>query len=298
MTELGVHPVDPGRGAGLLPSVVLGVMLVVMAACGGSSDGPDGAPMPSEGCHAGTGVRMGGQQVRIEVGGLTRSYVLDVPSGPTDEPRPLVIGFHGFGGNAIRFRRHSRLGSLALRQGFIAAFPEGRDGVERRGRVGRGWEVTPTPGVDARFVQTLLSELLRTRCIDQRRVFLVGVSNGGLFANDLACSMAGRLAGVAAVAGSAALPSCTGHEPIAVMLVHGRKDPLIAIGEARAARDWWKGRNGCGDPVRDGDCDLYQRCRNGPVAYCETDEGHDWPKRTARRIWKFFKAIGPHDTDS
>src|SRR5258706_9575506 len=66
----------------------------------------------------------------IEVGGLTRTYLLHVPPSLPAGPVPLVLVFHGGGGNGIGPERLTRFSELADREGLLVAYPGG---------VGRNW---------------------------------------------------------------------------------------------------------------------------------------------------------------
>ena len=70
----------------------------------------------------------------IEVDGLTRTYHLHVPPALGPAPAPLVLVFHGGGGNGPATERLTRFTALADREGFLVAFPEG---VEKNWNDGR-----------------------------------------------------------------------------------------------------------------------------------------------------------------
>jgi poly(3-hydroxybutyrate) depolymerase len=57
--------------------------------------------------------------------GAERSYVLHVPPPASSAPLPLVLAFHGGGGNAPGFQRYAGLDALADRDGFLVAYPNG-----------------------------------------------------------------------------------------------------------------------------------------------------------------------------
>ena len=178
--------------------------LVLLAACGRGLPEPDAeeraalaaaavvAPEPSAGCRAGTSPRVRGARRTLIVGGEERGYLIDAPAAPGDRPLPLVLDFHGFRGSAQGQRWWTGMGRLALRDGFIAVHPEGHDGVRLLGTAGRGWDIRPDEARDAGFVRTLLDRFEQERCVDRRRVFATGMSNGVFFASLLGCVAADR----------------------------------------------------------------------------------------------------------
>jgi polyhydroxybutyrate depolymerase len=224
----------------------------------------------------------------VRVGEETRAYLLDIPAGPSDEPRPVLLAFHSAQGSAGRLRRRTGLGPMSRRRGFIAAFPQGRDGVELRGTTGRGWDSGLGDTRDLRFVTTLLDTLERDWCVDRRRVYATGMSSGGVFTNLLGCLLPDRLAAIAPVAGSGPLSGCRAPRPLPVLLIHGANDRMIPPAMARSARDWWMKVNGCRSSRREKHCQFAEGCA-AEVTYCEAGQGHRWPRPATRRIVGFFE---------
>lgn len=267
------------------------VGLAVAVGCGGGRQDASGPARkgPSAGCRAGeaaTAIRA--EERSIEVNGSARTYLLDAPAGPTDEPRAVVLAFHGFGAGGRRLRRWSMLGRMGHRRGVIVVFPDGSEDVEMRGRSGRGWHATVDGSPDVAFVSALLDRLERDFCVDRDRVFATGMSNGAAFTSVLGCVLADRLAGIAPVAGATIVEGCAPARPIAVQIIHGRGDRVVPVATARAARDWWVARNGCGEATEDGHCRHWSTCTGAKVSYCEAGQGHTWPRPAGRRVMGFF----------
>ncbi|HLK12323.1 MAG TPA: PIG-L family deacetylase [Candidatus Binatia bacterium] len=268
--------------------------LVFLAACGrepagSSTAGADVAPEPSAGCRAAVLPALHGERRSVRVGAEAREYVVDAPAGRGDRPLPVVLDFHGFRGNAERERAATGFGRLAARDGFIAVAPEGHAGVRLLGTTGTGWSMVPSDTRDVDFVRALLDRLERDRCVDRRRVFATGMSNGGFFVNLLGCVLGDRLAAVAPVAGARALDGCVPAGPMPVLLLSGRHDRVVSPEFVRGARDWWAHENACGAATADGGCQRFTGCRADVVA-CEGWQGHWWPSDASERIWRFFRA--------
>jgi len=156
-------------------SRVAAVGIAVALGCGdrgGDPVVPETAPQPpTAGCRPGEmSASVRAQERTIEVDGVPRTYVLDVPMGATDEPRPMLLAFHGFGARGRRLRRWSMLGRMGHRRGVIVVFPDGADGVEGAGRTGRGWRVDLGGSPDVAFVRALLDRLEQDWCVDRDRV--------------------------------------------------------------------------------------------------------------------------------
>jgi polyhydroxybutyrate depolymerase len=138
----------------------------------------------------------------------------------------------------------------------------------------------------------------QTWCIDPRRVFLTGHSDGGTVATSLALAAepSGQYAGTA--------PSAAGFTgvdlaeqrcpaPLAVYVMHGAADDLFP-GFGRQAAAWWATCNQCDTAAperRADDCVEYSRCAAGArTVYCEHAGRHTtWPLQNQRLI-DFFTA--------
>ena len=248
-------------------------------------------PRPSAGCSA-DNLDKGRELHRtIDVAGVQRAYILDVPDQVQPrKPVPLLFDFHGFGHSAAGVWKVSGFRELAARDGFITAYPDGLP-VHLLGRDAPGWEIFSIEGNrDLQFTARLLDELERTYCIDRSRVFATGFSNGAFFSNVLACTMAERFAAVAPVSGGRITVPCHPRRGVPILIHHGRNDPVVDVAQARQARDAWIADDHCQAQQQDS-CEIHRQCRDGAdVEYCEDDGNHHWPAAATARIWDFFRA--------
>ncbi len=136
----------------------------------------------------------------FEHGGRSRSYLLVGPSGAS-APRPVVIALHGGGGDGAKLRKHldRRLDALASREGFLVVYP---DGVGKHWNDGRKGNDADSEADDIGFLEALAERLVKDGKADPRRLYLVGISNGGFMAHAAACASSGRWAAIGAVAAS------------------------------------------------------------------------------------------------
>jgi len=135
-------------------------------------------------------------------------------------------------------------------------------------------------------------------CIDKKRIFLTGHSDGGTAAMAI-----GFISGTkhipAAIAPSAAgirgedLKAYQCPNPLPVMIVHSSQDNLFP-GYGKEAIQWWAACNGCGTAglVKDVDgCVTYKDCTNNVTTrYCEGTGTHsEWPGKN-KAIIDFFRS--------
>ena len=113
---------------------------------------------------------------------------------------PLVIVLHGSGGTGQQTATLTGMNAVADRKGSWSRIPMGSRGAgTMAGSAGRSRR---SGGVDdVGFVAALIDELVRTRSIDGRRVFVTGISNGGMMTERLGCELADKVAAIAPVAG-------------------------------------------------------------------------------------------------
>lgn len=167
--------------------------------------------------------------VHLDVNGERRSYYLHVPDGVGPgsplSGAPLMVVFHGGGGCSDHKgkRMHALTGfdTLADREGFVVVFPSALGGDWNDGR-GEGTHD------DLAYVDALLADVLAATGADPHRVYAAGFSNGGFFAQRLACERSGVFAAVASVAGTQ--PDgyvCEASAEVPVLFVSGTADPVV-----------------------------------------------------------------------
>lgn len=227
-------------------------------------------------------------------GGPTRTYQLHLPEEYTGgRDWPVVLAFHGRGNTGSGTEEFSKLSTLPA----IVAYPEGVVGTGDGQR--QAWQGAPyaASGVDdVAFTGELLDSLEDRLCVDRRRVYATGKSNGAGFTALLACRMSDRIAAIAPVAGAfypGTGENCRPSRPVPVIDFHGTGDATIPYGGDAdrglpALHDWlttWAARNGCRDraPDRVTAPDVTEsrwvRCPDGAEVrhVAVTDGGHTWP---------------------
>src|SRR5688572_27550165 len=65
----------------------------------------------------------GDHSFALQYGGRRRSYLVHVPRNGGTRARPVVLAFHGGGGEAEGFKDYAGLDAVADREGFIVAYP-------------------------------------------------------------------------------------------------------------------------------------------------------------------------------
>jgi polyhydroxybutyrate depolymerase len=237
--------------------------------------------------------------------GLTRTFRVYVPLAyDFAEPMPVVLLFHGGFGSGAQIEANAKIIEVAEEKGFIAVSPDGLlspAGI-RTWNAGACCGYATAAGIDdVGFVRALIDRLESNACVDRRRVYATGMSNGAMLTHRLACDLADRIRAVAPVAGTDMTTSCAPPRPVPLMHLHGSADgnvpfdgglgcgvagvPFTSVPEtiARAVE-----RNGCGGAPftnlvqGDGTCTRQGQCLLGAdVDLCVVaGGGHVWPGGT------------------
>lgn len=313
------------RPAAVLLRTVLTVGVVVLAGgcTSGStkaevqapSDDPPATPVParasepSPGCDVDpetVGARGTHEQVDLTSDGVARWYSRLVPTSYDGAPVPLVIDLHGYLSGATVQAEMSQLGAAGEEAGFVVATPQGTSDMPY-------WNAAPVADLpdDVGFVEEVIDDVGATLCIDPRRVYVDGFSNGAFLTSLVACRLSDRVAAVAAVAGLLLPADCDPARPVPVLAIHGTEDRHVSFGggpnpaldeltwndESRAAFDAlafgavteaaaaWAELDGCDpEPARSEVGDAvelvaYPRCAEGSAVelYVVDGGGHAWP---------------------
>jgi polyhydroxybutyrate depolymerase len=243
----------PARVTGLASALILTVGIGVVGLLAGSRSYPQAFRTDEE--------------ISLAHGGRRRSYLLHVPARGSERDRPLVLAFHGGGGNASGFRGYAGLDALADREGLIVAYPNGTGPI-------RSLLLTFNAGNnccgsalrqrvdDVGFAIAVIEDVAKRARIDRRRVYATGHSNGAIMAYRLAAERAEVVAAIAPVAGAMSLDRFAPARPVPVMHIHSVDDPraLFAGGvgppfpgtdnrvthaAVETAVGQWVGHNGC-----------------------------------------------------
>ncbi|HET9988646.1 MAG TPA: PHB depolymerase family esterase [Kofleriaceae bacterium] len=237
--------------------------------------------------------------VVLPVAGSARHYDVFAPPG-LPAGRPLVIVLHGNGGTGQKIRKLTHFDKLATRESFVVAYP---DAIDHHWNDGRP-EIASASD-DIGFIATLIEELSARYAIDRARVYVTGISNGGIMSYRLACELGDRIAAIAPVAGQLAdVPPCALKAPVSVLAINGTADPIMPFDGGEVARHrghvhsaldstaYFARREGCsvartsealpdldpGDDTRS-ERTRYTECPRGIAVELITVEngGHTWP---------------------
>ncbi|MBA3744963.1 MAG: esterase [Sporichthya sp.] len=238
----------------------------------------------------------------LTVDGRVRTARVHLPNPMPDVRKvPLVLSFHGLLGSGDGQQALSQFNHVSNENGFIAVYPEG---YQRSWNDGRRDTPSNRDGVkDVKFVRALLDQLAKQYPVDSGRVFALGMSNGGFFAQRLGCVMGSRFAAIATVASvmpKTSAKRCKPAEPLSVLMIMGTADPLVpyrggrfgraTLLSAKSSAKLWRERARCKEPTESALPDTAQdgtttrvlvanKCKAGAAVklYTVDGGGHTWP---------------------
>ncbi len=167
----------------------------------------------------------GQRTIHITSSGVDRWYLRDVPAlksqSTTPVAMPLVVDVHGYQEGAKIHAAMSGMGAYGDAHGFVTATPNGLGAVPH-------WD-TNLGSADLKFIGDVVDDVERSLCIDTRRVYATGLSQGAFMSSAIACEYADRFAAVAPVAGiTANIKGCQPARPVPIITFHGTADRFVA----------------------------------------------------------------------
>jgi len=167
---------------------------------------------------------------QIVSNGIERNFRYLLPTDYQTNTLPLIFVLHGGGGNSEGMIYLTRLSERVDQDRFIVVYPEG---FANRWNDGRGVKHSITDQnqtKDVLFFRDMVSYFKKNYLIDESRIHVVGLSNGGFMAQRLACEAADVFASsfsVAATTSKFLSQNCSLGRPLSVGFIFGKKDDII-----------------------------------------------------------------------
>jgi polyhydroxybutyrate depolymerase len=247
---------------------------------------------------------------RLAVDGRQRSYLVHIPRKyDARRASPVVLAFHGAWTNGAVMALFSGLSEKSEEAGFIVAYPNGTGSGEAVLFLNAWADPRPGgPADDVKFTSAVIDDLAAQLNVDPKRVYATGMSNGGMMCYRLAAELSDRIAAVAPVAGTLAIPPahCHPKRPVPLLHIHGTADDIVPVAgpgdrtpkwlkfeSVRGSVELWAKLDGCKpDPVvtdlpdrsHDGTTvhrEVYAGGKDGAevILYLIDGAGHTWPGR-------------------
>ena len=168
----------------------------------------------------------------INIDGKRRTYLVHLPPNYSKEkPLPLVLAFHGGGGNAQNMVNMSGFSQKADKENFIVVYPNGSGRTDNIlltfNAIGCCSYAMQQNIDDVKFVSELIDKISAEYAVDTKRVYATGFSNGGLISNRLGAELSHKITAIAPVSGTIFESSPKPKGKVAVLIIHGMKDTAV-----------------------------------------------------------------------
>lgn len=172
---------------------------------------------------------------------LKRTYILHLPSNfSSDNTYPLVLVFHGGGGNAENIADTTNFSQKADEEDFIVVYPDGTGKLKQRLLT---WNAGFCCGYalendidDVDYIKSLITHLQTQYPINESMIYATGLSNGGIMTYRLGAELSTIFAAIAPVAAQIGGQPSVEEElwcipeptnPVSVLAFHGTNDRRV-----------------------------------------------------------------------
>ena len=241
----------------------------------------------------------------LESDGRTRTYVVRHPEKTkADQKLPVLIVLHGGGGSAKNAEEMTQLTPFAAKNNFNVVYANGT-GARRSPFLtwnsGNCCDYAYERRVDdIDFISKMIDALVKDENADPQRIYVTGMSNGGMMTHRVGVELSDKVAAIAPVA--ALNCDLKAGSPVPILMIHGDADQHVLIGGGKTTKGveservdlsmaegvkWWLKRNGNDSEAAStlqGILTLTTYSGKFPVHTAViAGEGHTWPGGQAWR---------------
>ncbi len=270
--------------------------------------------------HPALAPKSGSYVFTLTFDGRARDYRLHVPpAAASGKPLPLVLNLHGATQNGQLEELTSDMDPNADLNGYLVVYPDGTriskvltpDPVAKNAQY--GWNAGQCCGLpvtkhinDVGFLLKVIADVAAKTPVDLRRVYMTGISNGGMMAYAMAAEASDHVAAISSVSGQVEIPEIHPTRAVPTMEFHSVNDPIAKFDGTPNADpklrlsvmqgiDQWVKADGCSATAHSGPTMVgavgtvsagetatpitYTHCRSGSevALWRFTGSGHVWP---------------------
>ncbi len=167
--------------------------------------------------------------LKIRIGSELRSAKIYLPefNDSTDSPS-LIIALHGYTTNPKDLELSSQIHQACLNN-YIVVYPRGskNDNGYFGWNAGGMYKEWTKNANDIQYIDSLINLLVLKYKIDQKRIYIMGHSNGAMMAYKLAAQLPTKIAAVACISGPMLDSIHIPLYPVSIMHIHGDNDLVI-----------------------------------------------------------------------
>lgn len=163
--------------------------------------------------------------------------------------------------------------------------------IDKKGLL-NGWQMFPNENGnrDVLFFDEVLKNLQNKFSIDERRIYLVGHSNGARFVNVLWKERGEKIAAICSVAAQGGMMA-RNAKPISIWMSMGKNDPVVPYATQKMSIPILKKNLQIDESsaVHNGDTTTFTGIENTELVIEEKNAGHEFPHESIPEMVAFFK---------
>ncbi len=171
----------------------------------------------------------------VFVNGKLRNYLISNPINKKNKRLPILFALHGGGGNSKSLAKNFHFHTRGEAKNWIVVYPQAsRHKFKSNWNDGRVHTQNGKKAVasfkDVEFILKIVKKLKSNYTIDDNRIYLTGISNGGFMAQRIAAEHAETFAAFASIISSMSNTVFTHFNPkehLSVLMINGTQDPII-----------------------------------------------------------------------
>lgn len=171
------------------------------------------------------------EELTINVGGVERDLILKYPKNSANIPVPLVMIFHGGGGNSSWMqRKSSELSELLLNAGYSVAFMNGTGRLLKMNT----WNAEHCCGYAAEhkidevaYIDAAIDLIAEKYLVDERNIFFIGHSNGGMISYRAAGETRHAIKGIVVVSSAIFADQAIPKRPFSLFMMQTKDDEVV-----------------------------------------------------------------------
>lgn len=187
---------------------------------------------------------------KLQSGGRNRTFRFHLPTNQPKDNLPVLIAYHGDGGNGASFQSYAGFDALADAQQFIVVYPDAvtvgggiqfnkyadnKPGFGSAGDINGPNPPDPNAPDDVLFTSDLIDYLFQKYRINRNRVYVTGHSGGGFMCYFLSMALPGKIAAFAPVAANLwgnnsflnSYFNAANYKPVPMLHIHSKGDPTV-----------------------------------------------------------------------
>ncbi len=240
---------------------------------------------------------------QLVIDGVEREYLVYEPDSRGKLPVLLVL--HGNPSTGWQMKTWTGMNSVAREANFLVVYPYANE---------KRWPILPQKNAgEVEYIEKVLTNLRKDYEIDDQRIYLCGMSGGGIFSFQLVKELKETFAAFVVVSGNMPVSyDSNGFKPHPFMYVHGTDDFLYNgrkdLASALESLETWKLINKTGQPdttllpdenTKDGSTvsRIYYPGESPVVFYLVEGGGHHWPQARFDANWFYSEPLGNFNKD-